>query len=117
MDDVTFAKLVDASEADAIAARIYDAQPNLLSGRLPSDCYFLIDRALNAANAFAVNQAPVRQHLATMALYFDDDFCKTPEIQDLLSKVKNGHDYILEVQALPDSYWGRVASKNAGYRT
>lgn len=108
IDDATFARLVDATEADAVLAQIYDTEPELLRYRQPSDCYRLISRQLEVADQFGIDQPGPRKHFCAMSLYLTEEFLQAPDMQSLLANVKAGRDYFSEFAALSVDFWEMV---------
>lgn len=109
LSDHTFARIVDASEADAILAQIGDTDTRLLSSKLPSECYRLVKHQLAIADRFDIVQPRHRSHFGAMALYMFERFVERPEFQDLLANIKAGKEYFSEIEKLPDEFW------NAGH--
>lgn len=105
IDDATFARIVDAAEADAVLAQIDDSEPELLRYRQPTDCYRLISRQLEIADASGIDQPAARKHFCAMALYLKEGFVLTPHMQSFLANVKAGANYYAEIDALPAEFW------------
>jgi hypothetical protein len=105
IDEITFGKLLDTSEPDAVASQIHDRQPEFLRSLLPSECYRRIKRQLSIADRFNMRQPAVRQHFSTMALFLREDFLDLPALNVLLGNVRAGSDYMDEVGLLGDSFW------------
>jgi hypothetical protein len=108
IDDAIFARLVDAAEADAVLAQIYDTEPELLRHRQPSDCYRLVCRQLEIADEFGIDQPGPRKHFCAMALYLKEDFLLAPDMQALLTNVKAGRDYYSEIALLSADFWAKL---------
>jgi hypothetical protein len=103
-DDV-FANLVDLSEADAVLARLYDSQPDLLAMASPAECHARVTRHLRVASINNIHSAPAREHFSALALLLKEDFIKEPAMAELLARARQGANYIDEVASLPAEFW------------
>ena len=109
LDDGTFARLVEASEPDAVINQIEQTEPELLRYRKPSESYTLVRRQLEIADKVGIKHTGARKHFAAIALYLRDDFLATDEFQAVLVNVKGGKDYFSEVRALPEHFWNELS--------
>lgn len=109
LNDMAFGRLVDAAEADAVLANLYDSQPDVLQRHRPTDCHARVAQHLVRASQHRIEAAPDRQHFCILALCLTDDFAKHPAMAALLQNTRQGLDYSSEVATLPPSFWQETA--------
>lgn len=109
MGDAAFNVLVDAAEADAVLANIYDSQPDALQAHSPAQCHARVARHLALASRYGITAAPQRQHFCTMALGLSVQFTQHPAMAGLLQQVAQGGDFSRLLAALPAQFWDDAA--------
>lgn len=109
LNDVAFGRMVNAAEADAVLANIYDSQPDVLQLHSPADCHTRVAQHLVWASQHGIEAAPDRQHFCMLALCLAKDFARHPAMAALLQHTRQGLGYSSEVAALPPSFWQETA--------
>jgi hypothetical protein len=109
LNDVAFARLVDAAEADAVLANLYDSQFDVLQLHRPTECHARVAKHLALASQYRIEAASDRQHFCMLALCLTKDFAKHPAMTALLEHTRQGLDYSSEVAALPPNFWQETA--------